>query len=60
MMLGEERKENLEQELDKYVPQMMLRLPLEDNGCSALGLIFLPENSAVAFIATTRGSCLKN
>lgn len=63
-MLGGERKADLEQELDKYVPQMMLRLPLGDNGCSGLEpfLFFSPplENSAVTLIVTTQGSCLRN
>lgn len=60
MMLGEERKEDLEPELDKDVPQMTLRLLLEDNGCSVLGLISLLENLAVAFAVITQGSCLRN
>lgn len=44
-MLGGERKADLEQELDKYGPQMMLRLPLGDNGCSGLEpfLFFSPR-----------------
>lgn len=58
------RKEELVQELNKYILETNLRFLLEHSGYSVLGLPlfffpFLQESLAVEFIFTTQGPCLK-